>query len=233
MLSLRDAKLNLLGLEFYNITTLVLSLPQNATNRKHTTQTQAVLFFSFPHPSKFPETSGEFQQGFKSPWTVGRLTCTDSERVSSTAAVRAPGCSDSDRCITVSRCFSGPTELYKSSYSPASSPKAPREVRAVCAQCSCCRHYWSQQRSAALQTAGLKEQVALFNRTFTGVGRTDVARTHAESSLVWPTPGWPSRARHREKKDKNKSNKKVCKFGARLTATSIREEAAKSKGRKN
>lgn len=124
--------------------------------------------------------------------------------------MRAPGCSDSGRCITVSRCFSGPAELYKSSYSPASSPKAPREARAACAQRSCCRHYWSQQRSAALQTAGLKEQVALFNRTFAGVGRTDVARRRA----VWSglrQAGWLSRTRRREKEIKNKSNQKSLK----------------------
>lgn len=44
-----------------------------------------------------------------------------------------------------------------------------------------------KQRSAVLPTAGLKEQVAPFNRTFTGVGRADVARRE-QSGLSHSSP---------------------------------------------
>lgn len=157
------------------------------------------LSVSLPHPSKFPALiSLSFQ-------TDGWLTCTDTRTSRPRAVLREPGFSDSNRCISVSRCFSGLAELYKSSYSPASSLKAPRDVQAVCAPCSWCRQYWSQQRSVALQTTGLKEVVTLFNRTFTGAGRTDVAETRRkQSGLVWPASHWQSRIHHQKKKKRMK-----------------------------
>lgn len=74
----------------------------------------------------------------------GWLTSWD-EKVSSRACerqTRQVGVFDSDWCISVSCCFTAPPELYKSSYSPVSSPKDSGGTRpgGVCAQCSCCQH---------------------------------------------------------------------------------------------
>lgn len=58
------------------------------------------------------------------------------------------------------------------------------EVEAVCAQRSCCRHYWSQQRSATLQTAVLKERVALLNRAFTGAAAASARTRRVQAGLT-------------------------------------------------